>query len=74
LDPDPLLLNKLNFGEIFFSVEGEGEGVTKDEGGELGTARSISETSSTAPCATFVDPFLEKGSFRLKKFDSPPSI
>jgi len=31
----------------------------EDEGGELGTARSISETSSTAPCATFMDPFLE---------------
>ncbi len=30
-----------------------------DEGqvGELGTARSISETSSTAPCATVVDPY-----------------
>ncbi len=27
----------------------------KGEGDELGTARSISETSSTAPCATFVD-------------------
>jgi hypothetical protein len=41
--------------------EGEGEDVTKDEGndegedGELGTARSISETSSTAPCPTFVN-------------------
>jgi len=40
----------------------ESEDVTKneddDEGesGELETARSISETSSTAPCATFVYP------------------
>jgi hypothetical protein len=34
----------------------EGEDVTKDEGGELGTVRSISETLYTAPCATFVDP------------------
>jgi len=38
----------------------ESEDVTKNEdegeGGELETARSISETSSTAPCATFVCP------------------
>ncbi len=35
--------------------------MTKDDegqGGELGTACSISETSSAAPCATFVDPYL----------------
>ncbi len=32
----------------------EGDGVTKDERGELGSARSISETSSTAPCASYV--------------------
>jgi hypothetical protein len=46
------------------ALEGEGEGkdVTKDksddegEGGELGTVLSISETSSTAPYAVFVDP------------------
>ncbi len=31
-------------------------GASEGDGGELGTARSISETSSTAPCTTFVDP------------------
>ncbi len=38
--------------------ESEGEDMSKDEGegGELGTSRSLSETSSTAPYATFVDP------------------
>jgi hypothetical protein len=42
--------------------EGEGEDVTKNEdddegeGGELETALSISEISSTGRCATFVGP------------------
>ncbi len=40
------------------TCEGEGEGVTKDEGGELGMGRSISETSSTGPCLTFVGPYM----------------
>jgi hypothetical protein len=33
----------------------EGEDLTKDEGDELGTARAILETSSTALCATFMN-------------------
>ncbi len=37
-------------------LKGKGEDVTTEEGGELGTSRSISETSSTTLCATFVDP------------------
>ncbi len=42
--------------------ESEGEDLTRHEGDdesggvELGTARSILEPSSTAPCAMFVDP------------------
>ncbi len=45
---------------LLMALEGESEGedVTKDEGGELGTARSISETSSTGPCLTFVGSYM----------------
>jgi len=39
-------------------AHGASEG--EDEGGELATARSITETSATAPCTTFMGPFLEK--------------